>query len=227
MSSRCGQVVYPAFFESSDFMGKGYLQLCVFPGSLHMKGMRFDSLVDENRKREKSIRGSVHSDRFFNAEDSQKFRCPTTFVSPRPTHAPHASLCWRISVREDCLLGSLRLERSEGTVLDAWNLLQTLCCLLLTPPCEHEPNSPAGDLAQRFHLDRMPTRDTSKEDSSLLLFSAGRDYQRQLSWLYTYCVFCSGLSEGRDLNRVVLHAEGCIRCALELCLDSGAKVVIS
>jgi hypothetical protein len=222
MSPRYGQVVYPAFFESRDFMRKGHLQLCAFPGFLHMNGMRFDNLVDECYHTNGSRIGPSRQCHRFTARQRRKFMCPEYFVSPHPTSIPDTSFCWTISVQDDGLLGRLHLGSAEPEILPAWELIRAVCCLLLTPPCEHESSSPAGDLTRRFCLDAMPVG----EDSSPLLFSAGREYLRQLSWLYAYCVHV-GFRKGYDLNRVVLHSEGCIRCALKLCLASGASAVIS
>jgi len=221
MSSQCGQVVYPAFFESSNFMRKGYLQLYAFPGFLHMDGMRFHSLKDEcsNADRKNLAPGLIYP--HATLEDEQRYRCPATFVSPRPAYAPDASLCWTISVHDTCLEGRLCLGSFYRAIYEGWKLIQAMCCLLLTTPCEHEPDSPAGDLAQHFCLNKTPSKNTAR----LLLVTVGRDYRRQLAEFYNCAAF--GFRVGNNRKRVVVHAEGCIRCALKLCLDSGATTVIS
>jgi hypothetical protein len=209
ISSRCGQVVYPAFFESTHFMGKGYLQLCAFPGFLNMNGMRFDSLIEDYLDPTLYLRAPR------TVEAGQKFRVPTTFVSPRPMSEPHASLRWRISVYDDCLRGRLGLGSSDNyTTRSAWRLITMMPELLLTPPCGHEPDSPAGDLAERFNLGEG------------LLLSARRDYRRQL-FKAVQCVTDLYLREMGFVSHVVVHAEGCTRCALKLCLDSDSRILIS
>ena len=172
MSSQCGQVVYPAFFESSNFMRKGYLQLCAFPGFLHMDGMRFHSLKDEcsNADRKNLAPGLIYP--HATLEDEQWYRCPATFVSPRPAYAPDASLCWTISVHDTCLEGRLCLGSFYRAIYEGWKLIQAMCCLLLTTPREHEPDSPAGDLAQHFCLNKTPSKNTAR----WLLVTVGRDY---------------------------------------------------
>jgi hypothetical protein len=44
--SQCGQVLFPAFFEVSDFSNVGFLQLCTFPGKLRISKMEFDYFTD-------------------------------------------------------------------------------------------------------------------------------------------------------------------------------------
>jgi hypothetical protein len=46
ISSKFGQVVYPAFFEANDFMREGFMQLCAFPGRLRKDDMDFNCLID-------------------------------------------------------------------------------------------------------------------------------------------------------------------------------------
>lgn len=110
------------------------------------------------------------------------------------------------------------LDDGQNGTFGGWDLVRTMHRVLLTPPCEHKPDSPAGDLARFFHLD---TGFTHRAGS--LLLSVGRDYGRQL------CKLVDVLSHERIKNfgLVVIHVDGCIRCALQLCLDSNAKTVIS
>lgn len=46
VSSKSGQVLYPSFFEATDFMTEGFMQLCAFPGKLNKDGMNFDFFLD-------------------------------------------------------------------------------------------------------------------------------------------------------------------------------------
>jgi hypothetical protein len=206
-------------------MRKGYLQLCAFPGFLNMNGMMFESLIDEND-------GLMPREFMFveaasrTAEQNQNFAVPTTFVSPRPTYEPHTSLRWRILVYDDCLRGRLCLGSSGDKILGAWNSIRVMPYFLLTPPCEHEPDSPARDLAKCFSHDKVLF---GARTPTMPLLLTGRDYQTQLHKA------CQGYQDRRfssqvvyyKFNDVAVHAEGCIRCAMKLCIDSGAKVLIS
>ena len=46
ISSKLGQVIFPAFFDANDFMRNGFMQLCAFPGKLRKDDMDFDCLID-------------------------------------------------------------------------------------------------------------------------------------------------------------------------------------
>lgn len=214
ISSNRGQVVYPAFFESSNFMAKGYLQLSVFPGFLNMNGMRFDRMIDEWYSTHDRFSGEVtRSD----AEEHQ-LRVPATFVPPRPTDSLSAPMRWRTSVYDDVLQGTLVLDDGQNGTFGGWDLVKTMSRVLLTSPCEHKPDIPAGDLAEYFYLDMKIAHRVRPQ-----LLSAGRDYGRQLYKLAAW----ETKERTKNYERVIIHVDGCIRCALQLCLDSKAQVVIS
>ncbi|RFU30055.1 hypothetical protein B7463_g6296, partial [Scytalidium lignicola] len=46
ISSNSGQVLYPSFFEATDFITEGFMQLCAFPGKLNKDEMDFDFFLD-------------------------------------------------------------------------------------------------------------------------------------------------------------------------------------
>jgi hypothetical protein len=47
ISSKYGQVLFPAFFESNSFIRNGFMQLSAFRGKLNMDNMQFDVFLDE------------------------------------------------------------------------------------------------------------------------------------------------------------------------------------
>lgn len=47
ISSKCGQVLFPAFFESDSFIRHGFMQLSAFRGKLNMDDMQFDLFLDD------------------------------------------------------------------------------------------------------------------------------------------------------------------------------------
>ncbi|KAF7507568.1 hypothetical protein GJ744_010359 [Endocarpon pusillum] len=233
ISSNRGQVIYPAFFESSNFMAKGYLQLCVFPGFLNMNGMRFDRMIDEwDHMRDTQKRPNIFRDEIasLDAEEHQ-LRVPATFIPPRPTDSLQIPMRWRTSVYDDVLQGTLVLDDRRNDNLAGWILVQIMDYVQLTPPCQHKPDSPAGDLAEHFYLNEEFTRDQfiphpekfrGDQFTPLLLLSGRRGYGRQLYKLAQL----RSLSSFWEIQKVIVHFEGCIRCALQLCLDGGHMVVI-
>ena len=46
ISSKLGQVIFPAFFDANDFTREGFMQLWAFPGKLRKDDMDFDCLID-------------------------------------------------------------------------------------------------------------------------------------------------------------------------------------
>lgn len=46
ISSLNGQVLFPSFFEATEFLREGYLQMSAFPGKLEKGDMQFDFLLD-------------------------------------------------------------------------------------------------------------------------------------------------------------------------------------
>ncbi len=215
VSSHRGQVVYPAFFESSNFMAKGYLQLCVFPGFLNMNGMRFDRMLDDYWHI-----GATYLNESVRSAHYHHIKVPATFVPHRPTHSFQPAMRWRTSVFDDQLQGSLVLDNGQNGSFGGWNLIRTMGDILLSPPCEHEPDSPAGDLAPRFFFGG---NFKAPGPRPLLLLSAGRDYRTQLYRLAQMWSCAIGFGH----SGVLVHTEGCIRCALQLCCGCSDQERIS
>lgn len=150
------------------------------------------------------------------AEEYQ-LRVPATFVPPRPTDSLQTPMRWRTSVYDDVLRGTLVLDDRQNDCFGGWKLMQLMDHVPLTPPCQHKPDSPAGDLAEHFYLAK---EFTGIACTPLLLLSGRRDYGEQLYKLVQMLSPSSLLG----IKEVIVHFEGCIRCALQLCLDCHDQV---
>jgi hypothetical protein len=216
MSSMCGQTLYPAIFDSKTLIGSGYLRLCALPGFLNMNGMRFCRVDESASSRSYSSQPLAMSPMI--AGQSEQLRAD--FTSTHATDDLAKSLNWSISVLDDRLLGELVLGNSREF---AWKLIANLQAVLLTPSCKHAPGTQAGEVAHHFTLEfcYMPpvVGQEGQGFRKRLLIVAGRSYVRLLKMI---CEF-------RDCREmyVVVHVDGCIRCALQLCLDHDLRIVIS
>lgn len=215
ISSKRGQVVYPAFFESSTLMRGAILQLCAFPGYLNMNSMRFERLVDGwiyDGKKFPELESENVIEKLGNSlwiREGKTFKLPTDFLPPHPLCSDDAPLYWRVAVYDDVLHGEILPAGAESEAFSAWKLMETMCYSLLTLPCKHGSNTLAGDLAYNFtHITEIGGFDPLRQH---FLLSTGRDYGRQLSSLTS--------AHGDSEASVLMHVEGCIRCALQLCLD--------
>jgi hypothetical protein len=203
--------------------------LCLSGCVLNMDGMRFDSLTHGWRdvdqpfsitKTEAMMRDVLFRENLAkfsrSAGKGRSLRIPSKIFSPNPIPGSGDSVRWRISINDNILYGKLMLASSPYMNHSGWDLIRAMFHVLLTPPCKHESDNPAGDLAQ--HFDRtIDLRGVEAPDQRALL-STRRNYARHLSLLIHRLV-----NNGQE---VVVHVEGCIRCALQLCLDSQCQVVI-
>lgn len=240
VSSGLGQVLYPAIVESTTFVQQESLHLCVLPGFLSMNGMRFKCLREDLNERfpgdfRQPLRGT-------NGNESSLV--PADFVPPQRTDDCATQIRWRIAVYDDMLKGDLILAGSQLCSFSSL-LLGMVCQLLLTPPCEHGSDTPAGDLAQHFKFlsteDYYTGSSIRSEDyvDHRMLISTQRSYALQLIELHRVRELIGRMqlavldASKRSLvidqvgRYIVMHVDGCIRCALQLCLDYDLRLVIS
>lgn len=218
VSSGLGQVLYPAFFESTAFVKRGYLHMCVLPGFLSMNGMRFHRLQDGLSPTSNSGSGRTDSNVSKEALEEQGTIVPADFASPHPIHRSINPIHWRIAVYDDVLKGDLLLAGNYSPVCSGFDLITRMSNLVLSPPCEHASDAPAEDLAQHFRFWFAPGPDMFHRQQRLLV-TVQRDYGRQLLKLAQGWYHLEG--------SVVMHVDGCIRCAMQLCLDYDLGGVIS
>jgi hypothetical protein len=284
VSSKSGQVVYPAFFEATDFMRNGFIQLCAFPGKLNKDDMQFDFFLDswsdtiqtqglsdadseeidseiegedegdnenenenENMNEEESTTSQGQTEQMVvddaspgptgseldvgeqNAEEvlqpddveiatqSNIQTVPRTFsVDRRPTFFEEDVMKWRVAVHDDMLRGELFLQANEQPTM-AWSLIESLARCHLTPACQHRRRYPAGEIGDEFLFSKGSAVRLRGADEPRILFALGCGYSDQLASLETQDYYPA----------TIVHVEGCIRCALALCLDSDSRVVIS
>ena len=187
--------------------------------------MRFDSLVEDSNLalgEDYSKMSPSHPVTF----GTEIQRLPTGFVAAQLPCGSTEPLNWNISVRENTLYGIPHVLGRQPSFLSG-DLIEAMHYTLLTPPCEHQSHTPAGDVAQLFKLVQYsfsrPFFGKYGMPNRRILVSVGRDYRRQIAvLLWTLCY-----QEHFKIQYVVVHLEGCIRCALQLCLDCNASVVIS
>ena len=254
ISSLHGQVLFPAFFEARDFLSEGFLQMSAFPGKLQKGEMQFDFLLDswsntldtaevsdtesEEFDSYPAGEGHDHDERRDSNNESQdrpnsvlvknkdfKAHSPVTkpvsasFVGTRRRLVLSAEVMkWRISVRDTMLHGELSLQ-DDGVMVIAWSLIESLARVRLSPSCPHPYNNPAGELADTFELAPDPIsanlRGHLRQSRSVIV--AGQSYADQLD----------ALQNLDSYPPVIVHVDGCIRCAMRLGLADRMRVVIS
>lgn len=140
---------------------------------------------------------------------------PVDFTSPRFS-SPHIQhMEWRVSVAENRLLGELKLPVVDRRVL-AWSVISSLSSAIYTKHCGHKSNRGAGDLGRLFRLEEIKPRTIDLLEPRTLIY-VGRSFGKQLY----------ALQLQNDKVPSVVHVDGCLQCALQLCLSEGSNVVIS
>jgi hypothetical protein len=131
---------------------------------------------------------------------------------PRP-QIGHRTIEWSLSVVGSELFGELKPPGSSRIL--AWSLFDALHRSIISPPCHHKVNNPAGDLGFPF----MSVKSTGMimEQARKTLILAHRKYQDQLV----------ALEAQSEEHCCVVHQDGCIYCALKICLDLDCLAVIS
>ena len=281
ISSKYGQVVFPAFFEANDFMREGYMQLCAFPGRLRKDDMDFDCLMDafdsvlgyrsevEGSEAAEDLENSDEwltesddededGDQLFNPRINQEAKdvdsdeaarradsevrveqayehemedtsdsepgrntVPMGFsAAERHSASSNDRMKWKVAIQGEVLVGEMFLTGKHGKPIRAWKLINSLATSRLTPVCKHKCSRPAGDNGAKFVLSTESPEEWYRGGAWVMrrtLLNAGRSYARQVTLL----------AERIRHTPTVVHVDGCIRCALQFCLDGPCRLVIS
>ena len=127
---------------------------------------------------------------------------------------------WRVAIEDEVLLGEMFLTGKHDEPIRAWPLIESLSTIRLTPVCKHKYSRPAGDIGAQFRLSTEFPRAECRGGILVMrrtLLNAGRSYAKQLTFL----------KQRTSYPPTVVHVDGCIRCALQFCLDGRCRVVIS
>jgi hypothetical protein len=189
-----------------------------------MKSMRFESLEDAPND-EFGLRCSIvptgrASPRTGNEE--KRITVSADFVPAPLIYDSGEAFSWRIFADDNKLRGELQVPGRSQRIM-GWQIVHTIDRILPTSHCDHKPDTPAGELAQQFVL-------AERFDSSIDLNKHGMPLRRVListKRAYIQQLYELALISLKIHVAVVIHQEGCIRCALQLCPDVDANVVIS
>ena len=127
---------------------------------------------------------------------------------------------WKVAIRGEVLLGEMFLTGKHDEPIRAWPLIDSLSTIRLTPVCKHKYSRPAGDIGAQFRLSTEFPRAEYLGGILVMrrtLLNAGRSYAKQLTFL----------KQRASYPPTVVHVDGCIRCALQFCLDGPCEIVIS
>ena len=155
--------------------------------------------------------------------DDSSLSVPIQYFSPRLPSSQSNQMQWNVSIADSILWGQLKLlgETSVETT-EAWSVLSSLSFSILSTACVHLSRSPAGTMGQSFYFHGNEPRIISSAEDLRILVPVGRVFGRQLhAHQKLHC---------RLIDRhyvIVIHDEGCLECALRLCLSVKCRAVIS
>lgn len=210
-----GQVLYPCAVDNPMvYSGSSYLQLAAFPGQLRWDGMSFDKFIQERpfahvwthvpyKPGSRYSAGLIESDFYLKKDNSR-------LITELPS--------WKVSVRDSILYGEV-----DRLNFDLWGVIAQLGHVVTCDPCPHNSDRTAGSLGRKWmkvhgHENFTETLKNEGEDRDYFIITDGS----QVEQLY---ILGSRLLPDRAL--ILVHREGCIRCALELCEEIGCKFIIS
>ena len=104
-----GQVLYPAFFETNEFLNEGVLQLCAFPGKLQQGSMQFDFLLD-------SLSNELNTHEISGAETEEVSDEEEELDDPAPAESGGRDLNQEEQVLEDIERG---IQSGDNASMDA------------------------------------------------------------------------------------------------------------
>ena len=139
---------------------------------------------------------------------------PSFTGAKRRLTIPGKVMKWSISVRDEILHGELRLQ-DDGQKMIAWSLIESMARARLSPPCPHSYNNPAGVVADAYQMASEFRLQGPGWPRSLVV--VGQRYAEQLS----------AVESQDNYPPVVVHVDGCIKCALQLGLEDPVRLVIS
>lgn len=142
---------------------------------------------------------------------------PIDFSAPRRRiKSSENGMEWKVAVQDELLRGEIFLkDKNSGPIL-AWSLIESLARCRLSQACKHKSSRRAGEIGAKFTLS-TELADCHNPEWPYTLFDVGRSYPKQLTFL-----------EQQDYYPpTLIHADGCIGCALRVCRDGPCRVLIS
>ncbi|KAI5460529.1 hypothetical protein BGZ63DRAFT_454790 [Mariannaea sp. PMI_226] len=205
ISSAKGQAVWPTIYEVPSYGKRGYLSLSWHPGVV-------------------SHQGETYNLANFNGSSLSKLDTdPITRISKNEVQKP-CNLCpglrldWTVSASENSLHVALSVEsdskKYRSTFFDPTDALKTLANALLVEHCRQDTNAKldSSNLLLKFSGPLEPVDE--KAEVSVVAVD-GDDGLR-------FMALCA--AEGGC--PVVLRNRACLACCLEVCQNTGSKVVI-
>lgn len=175
--------------------------------------------------RNRNIETSPHS-----VNDDSSHSVPMHFLSPRPPSSQRKDMRWNVSIADRILWGQLKLlggtSLGEPSVerTEAWSVFSSLSFSILSPACVHPSKSSAGTMGPLFYFHGLEPRRMSlvEEEEVRILINARGVFGRQL---YAHQKLHYRFPDRHYIT--VIHNEGCLECALRLCLSLKCRAVIS
>jgi hypothetical protein len=219
LSSRDGQVVYPAILGNMRPRRLGYLQLLCRTGRVYwednvVSGIQgrnlssFDNIIGGNipttvQKRRAS---ASHLDKTLQTRGESQRSSEEYIPTIRPDGNVHFHLYMdhkKMEYLQACVWHTSLTPNMQREILP-WDLIYGLSYSVFTPPCCHNDTSPTDLASHGFSLVTLDSILNSEQDiSNRILISLHGQPHNQL------------LQLARTHQRSVFHNEGCIDCTLK------------